>query len=319
MTERDASSETREADVDVGCEPVLRRAFELGRQHHGPLPLPFALFAAGVRDRVQRILQRAGGEATRVDVLRCTEQVAGADVFLVIACDQCVPGAWEAFVATFGPVLSALAARRGMARRVAEELGAELPGYLLLPPAAGTARTRLGTFDGASSLRTWLVTIVARRLANHLRDARRSLPDGQGTAADATLEPADKGPPLHELAALAEADRTLPSVVAAALASLSTRERVCLRLKYGHSATQREIAVILRVTESRVSQILKSACRELRSAIERGWKAVDASPTEWASVELALRTFLEKEPQAGARAATNREMESSSHVGSAGI
>jgi RNA polymerase sigma factor for flagellar operon FliA len=75
---------------------------------------------------------------------------------------------------------------------------------------------------------------------------------------------ADPSAPALDATMLEDSDR---SILAKGIANLPEQQRVVLALYYHRSLTLRQIAEVLHVTESRVSQIRSAAIRKLRESI----------------------------------------------------
>lgn len=244
-----------------GHEGTLRAAFAAGEASHGTLPLSFEVYAAQVLDLAGRRLARLGLPAGRESLAEVLSRTALADLHLATACEEGVEGAWETFSARYGPTLVALAIRRGARRGEAEDLARTLPGDLFSPPPTGGARTRLGTFDGSGSLAAWLGVMVGRRLADARRASGGASPQPGGVA-DPGADPAGRA-----------ADDETAALFAAALReawpTLTDREAVAIRLRYGDGLPQTAIARLFGVGEPRVSRILASAEDRLRAAVGR--------------------------------------------------
>jgi RNA polymerase sigma factor (sigma-70 family) len=264
-------------------EGVLRAAFDAGQRLHGPLALSFPAFAPGMLARVSAGLARLGLAAEGGGLAQGLERAAGADLFLALACEERTPGAWEVLVRCCSGRMKAMALRHGCADADAEDVARDLLGGLLLPPAGGTARTRLGTYTGAGSLASWLCAIVHRHLVDRAR-ARRSVPLDEARAA----APADPA----EAALDREAGRDVERAMAAAWERLTSREALALVCQFRDRMSQEEIGRLLAVRQPAVSKVLKSALGKLRAALERlGPEGADRARMRRIA-ELALAKYL---------------------------
>ncbi len=104
---------------------MLRRGYEEGRAAHGPLDLPVGIYAERVLLLTAR---RLGAAATEEEIAGALARAALGDLYLAVACEEGVPGAWERFTEEYGGTLVALAVRRGARGGEAEDLARELPG-----------------------------------------------------------------------------------------------------------------------------------------------------------------------------------------------
>lgn len=117
------------------------------------------------------------------------------------------------------------------------------------------ALSRLATIRDPERLRAWLFTIARRAIIDHYRSRRQDTP--LTTAADF----AHLWIESPELEALRREERQR---LAAYLAGLADREREVLGLKFAAGLTNREIAAVLRLSESNVGQIVHRAIVKLR-------------------------------------------------------
>lgn len=254
--------------------PALREAYDLGRRAHGPLPLAYEQFAAG----------HAGSRPP----------AHAADFYLARACDAGVDGAWERLQQAMDDPLRGFLHKRGASRSDADQLLGEAWGALASPPPRGAAATRIGTYDGRGSLRSWLATILWRRLADRWRTRHREEPL---EVAERMPQHADDDP--AEGAAHAESARRLGLALEDAWTHLTDRELHALVLKYRHQVPQKDIARILGVGAPRVSRILRSATNRLREALG-GLRDTPGTSGGWNGLMRTIETML-------ARSAAERE------------
>ncbi len=197
------------------------------------------------------------------------------DLALACACARGSEPAWEHFVRDYRPILLRIAShgqQTDRARDVADSIYAELYG---LEERDGARRSLFDYFHGRSTLAGWLKAVVAQRLVDKARAARRfePLPDGE-TAAPAT---ADRG----ETTALElEPDRRrhlglVRQALGAAIAGLDTRERLRLTLYYAQDMKLAAIGRVLGESEATASRKLERTRAGLRAAIERRLREID--------------------------------------------
>jgi RNA polymerase sigma factor (sigma-70 family) len=267
--------------------PLLRDGFRRGAEKYAGVPLPFGTFSsrgiALLRARVSRVGLDPGGPALR----EAASRAALEDLYLAIACDESVPGAWESFLGRFGPLVRSLARRQGANAADADSLADEIGGVLRLPPARGGARTRLGTFDGSGSLTAWLAVVVAHRVSDLRRGGRPAsldalLREDEGRSRDIPAASRD-GDPVRE-AARAEGAARLVDSIRRGLELLTDRERSALSWKYRDGLRQEEIARRLGVGPPRVSRILAAARGKLGVVIGR----MPEDEADWESLREAL-------------------------------
>jgi RNA polymerase sigma-70 factor (ECF subfamily) len=276
-------------------ESSLRRAFDQGRERFGPLPLDFQAFARGVVERLRdRIRALDAHGAVHGRLAEALERAAVADLFLAIACDQGIAGAWEVFSREFLPQLEALALRHGLSRARAREIAEDLLGKLATPSARPTTRTRFGTYQGRASLHSWLATLVLRRIADEFRkplapilesDLEGRESPGEGLAGlRASWPSSSRGQDdPSQLVINREVGLRLEESLREAWKDLTAKESQALLYKYRGGLSQREIARSLGLGESRVSRILQQGVEKIRRVIHRRFQA--ESPELWSDGE----------------------------------
>ena len=118
----------------------------------------------------------AGKTPTDPELLRYYESLHLVDVALACACAMGKESAWDHFVAEVRPTLYRAADAidaTGEAREAAQGLYAELFG---LRDQGGVRQSLFRYFHGRSSLTTWLRSILAQRMVDRHREARRLEP-----------------------------------------------------------------------------------------------------------------------------------------------
>jgi len=270
----------------------LRRAWEAGRLEYDDLPLPFEAFARGVLARLRRRLERAGVAPARGRLAAALGLTAGADLFLALACEGDVPGAWEALMGRLVPRLQQLALRRGASPAEAEELARELPGELVAPPRQGPARTLIGTYEGTGTLFSWLAGILLRRRALAARSSRTvPLVEAAGPGACATAPVCED--PARQASASELADR-LRSAFGEAWSALTPKEGLALLYKYRDGLPQTGIAQLLDVGPPRVTRLLQQGVDKVRSALVKrlGAATSEEGPGLWTALRGAVERSL---------------------------
>jgi RNA polymerase sigma-70 factor (ECF subfamily) len=166
------------------------------------------------------------------------------------------PPAWERFLKEFGPAVvraaAAVLSRRtsGAARGEAEDVAQKVFALLLESDAR-----LLRSFQGRSSLSTWLIGIARRQALMLLRGERPQAPLPRAAASPSPG-------PLEDVAR-AESEGQLE----AAFSGLSPRERLILALHYRDRVPYAEIAALLGVSPNSVSPLLDRARERLKAGL----------------------------------------------------
>jgi RNA polymerase sigma-70 factor len=262
---------------------LLRREYEKARERYGSLPLSFDAYAAGVIQRAEARLDKSRLEASD-SLEELLQRTALPDLFLAVACETDVPGAWETLSRMFLPRLEPVILRRGATPADAEEIVANLPGDLARPVDGGAPY--IARYDGSGSLFRWLATVVLRRHADRLRRNRIKSLD---TGADAP-DPRSNDPAEHVLDG--EAAECLKQALEAAFEKLTRREFLSVHFKYRAGLPQRRIASLVDTDEPGLSRILGRAVQKIRDAVNRRVE-VDGHPAEGGHRWQALKETLE--------------------------
>ena len=269
-------------------ETLLRRARAEALRRYGPLELSLEDFSSEALRRAEVGLCRRGVDpAGRLD--GALARAALPDLFLAVACERNVDGAWEALTQRVLPELRAVALRCNASSSEAEEIVASLPGDLVAPVRGDPDVTRLSTYDGSGSLRGWLSAMVARRSADRGRE-RRPQP----------IESAPEPRAVSVRTEIAELGERLRAVLCEAWSALTPKESLALLLCYRDGLAQKKVAAVLAVGEPRLSRLLKGATGKLRDRVERAFRAEDsrrwsAEDELWSGTREVLATFLQEQ------------------------
>jgi len=214
----------------------------------------------------------AGRPPSTAEVEQYLESLHIQDLALACACARGSESAWDHFVSHYRPILLRIASRgqqADSARDVADSIYAELYG---LGGRDGTRRSLFDYFHGRSSLAGWLKAVVAQRLVDRARAARRfePLPEDNASA------PATPGSPDFEL----DPDRQrflglVRQALAGALAELGPRNKLRLSLYYAHGMKLAAIGRVLGESEATSSRKLERTRSGLRAAVEKRLRETD--------------------------------------------
>jgi len=253
------------ADLGAG---LLERLAQKGQA--GRWGLEAEEFAAALRRSVTH--RFSGSEASAAEVEQYLASLHLEDLALACACARGRESAWEHFVRDFRPVLLRIASRgqqADRARDVADSVYGDLYG---LDERDGDRRSLFDYFHGRSSLAGWLKAVVAQRLVDRARAARRFEPLPEGDAS----EPRGPGGAAFEL----DPDRQrflglARQALAAALAGLDARDRLRLSLYYAQGMKLAAVGRVLGESEATSSRKLERTRSTLRAVIERRLRDVD--------------------------------------------
>ena len=182
-----------------------------------------------------------------------------ADLELARLCADGDEHAWERFVREYRPLLyraaDALDRTQG-AREIADSLYADLYGI-----ASGAERqSLLRSYQGRSSLATWLRAVLAQRYVDRVRVQRKTAPLPDEETAGRGEEP---DPDRARYVALVR------RALACAIAALTPRDRLRLGCYYVQELTLAETGRVLNESEATSSRRLARARTAIRRGVER--------------------------------------------------
>jgi RNA polymerase sigma-70 factor (ECF subfamily) len=205
-----------------------------------------------------------GRPPSPAEVEQYLESLHLEDLALACACARGRESAWDHFVRQYRPILLRIASRGQQpdrARDVAESIYGELYG---LDERDGARKSHFDYFHGRSSLAGWLKAVVAQRLVDKARAARRFEPLPED---DVSTPP---GSPAFELDA--DRQRSLALVrhaLARALAALEPRDKLRLSLYYAQEMKLAAVGRVLGESEATSSRKLERTRGALRAAVEK--------------------------------------------------
>ena len=248
---------------------------DLGRDHADPIAAAYARAHGAHPDLPEETFAEAIGLSVRAwadkldappglgEIRAYIETLHAEDLALACLCRAGEARAWEKLVTEYRNALYAAARAitrdEGSSRDLADELYADLYG---LAERDGRRRSLLDYFHGRSSLRTWLQAVIAQRWVDRNRRFARAerIAAAQETIVAMAPDPADptRAPYLTAFA------RTF----SAAVAELSSRDRLRLNLYYAQELTLKEIGRLMNEYESSVSRHLLRSRKKLRHRVE---------------------------------------------------
>jgi RNA polymerase sigma-70 factor (ECF subfamily) len=201
----------------------------------------------------------AGATQTEVETFLLTLRIE--ELALARACAAGHNAAWEIFLTRYREKLyqSALRIARedSAARDLADTLYAELYGT---GTREGERVSKLASFTGRGSLEGWLRTVLAQEFVNRYRRTKRLVSlDEEGEEGSQFAAPEPEPVPSP--------DARLESATDAALAALSSDERLVLAAYFLDGRTLAEIAGMLGVHESTISRKVDKLAKSLRKKI----------------------------------------------------
>lgn len=259
--------------LKTDLEPVITGAYSEGQARFGDLGLGLQTYA----NRIDSILHKHLGKSPAPDnALRFVKALHGRDLYLATACAQSSPGltlenpqepverasvAWKTLETTYKGFIYDLVRFFYRSSFVAQDLADNILAELFLPDRSG--HSRIASYDGRSSLGTWLRVVISNRSIN----AQRCSACGKST---------DLQPDLPDIPAFANIELTLRAQryreamedsLAIACRGLSPRERLMLLWRYQDGLQLGQIARLLGIHQSNVTRQLVRMQGKLRDDV----------------------------------------------------
>jgi RNA polymerase sigma-70 factor (ECF subfamily) len=183
------------------------------------------------------------------------------DLYLALACARGSEAAWNRFTLMYSRYIQSAATFVTPPSSTPTEIADNVLVDLFLPGPSG--RSRIGSYEGRSSLATWLRVVVTHHAANERERLRNSIGDPQV-------------PDVPDELATSRMDASLRAcrygtMIRDALRSscdcLTERERLILLLRYDEGLQFGQIARIFGVHQSTITRQIERACKRLREAV----------------------------------------------------
>ncbi len=264
---------------------VARDRYRLASEVHGNLGVSVEDFEAHLRRIAERCL---GGDVSEDAETQFLRSLHTNDLLLTVACARGSDAGWRRFHASYRKYLSDVTRRLLGGTPGLEEIGEGIWIDLFLPDRSG--QSRIASYDGRSSLATWLRVVVSNRVINERQ--RRSFSAGD---IEAIPEPVDPSA-LTDVEARLRRSRYQTMIVGAfkqALASLETREALLVLLRYDQGLQLGEVARLFDVHQSTITRQLDRIVERLRNQVVARLKSdyfLDAAQIE-ECLSVACDTF----------------------------
>lgn len=254
-------------------------AYEAGYAIHGDLELGFEEYS----DRLPLTVRKCGH---REEDSRAAEflirELHTTDLYLSAACALSRDKAWWRFDALYRKYINDLVSYICSVRTIAMEIRESFAAHLFLPDSTG--RSRISSYDGRSSLPTWLRVIVTNRIIN---EGHRKCNSTQRDEPQPEIEDRTALPCLERHLALGRYELLLRRAVRHACETLSDKERELLLSRFDHGAQLGEIAQRFSVHQSTITRTLERIGRRLRGeviSILTAWDLDEAAIHECLSI-----------------------------------
>jgi RNA polymerase sigma-70 factor len=240
-------------------DPLISTAYSDGRVRFGDLGLDLPIYTQRIYAIVRKHLGASPLEKAALDFAR---NLHGPDLYLATACAQHSLGtngngagdasmAWKTLEKTYKGFICDLVRFFYSTSFAAQDLADSILAELFLPDRSGASR--IASYDGRSSLSTWLRVVVCNRAIN----ARRCSSSVKNTEIHAEIP---DEPALQHIELTLRAKRystVLGDALELACKRLSPRERLILLWRYEDGLQLGQIAKLLGIHQSNVTRQLE--------------------------------------------------------------
>jgi RNA polymerase sigma-70 factor len=258
----------------ANLDEAIVALYSEGYSRFGDLGLGLKVFDERVRNIARKYL---GSSPTTDEALAFISSLHGRDLYLTTACAQNGLGAqqsggkisaqqasipWKTFEATYKGHIHNLARLFHHPGFIADDLADSVLADLFLPDRSGVSR--IASYDGRSTLATWLRVVVCNRAINVHRSSNDNSPDPD------ILAKLEDLPALQNIDFAVRAARYGPALkdsIATACRGLTPRERLMLLWRYEHELQLGQIARLLGIHQSNVTRQLEQTQSKLREKV----------------------------------------------------
>jgi len=254
--------------LDLELQPIISTAYSDGQVRFGELGLELPLYTQRIHCIVQKHL---GASPLPSRAIEFAKSLHGSDLYLATACAQHTVGttdpaghasiAWKTLEKTYKGFICDLARFFFSSSFAAQDLADNLLADLYLPDRSGTSR--IASYDGRSSLTTWLRVVVCNRAINGKRCS------ASAKSTDIQMEIPDE-PALSSIELTVRARRygqILGDSLELACRHLTPRERLILLWRYEDGLQLGQIARMLGIHQSNVTRQLERMQAKLRDKV----------------------------------------------------
>jgi RNA polymerase sigma-70 factor, ECF subfamily len=249
-----------EKELQLWFDTYADRVYQNGYYFHGDLQVISREFKAHLWAIIEKYL---GENATGDNVIRVINSLHGDDLYLAFACAKHSPQAWERFSNSYRRYIRDFSAFVSPVKSVASEPAESIFADLFLPDRSG--RSRIASYDGRSSLATWLRVIICHRAINER--ARKSNNMAQ---LDELCEKADGEAMLSIEMALRSSlyQSLIRDSLEHACGELTDRERLLLLLRYENGLQLRQIGRLFGLHQANITRQLGRVQAKIRQSFE---------------------------------------------------
>jgi RNA polymerase sigma-70 factor len=242
-------------------DSLVKAAYGKAFAKHGDLELPFVAFHEGLTHITERCLGREAPWEARAEFL---PKLHTDDLYLTTACALNSDAAWARFYSLYQKYVKDLLRYLCAARNVPADPVSDILMDLFLPDRSG--RSRIASYDGRSSLATWLRVVVNHRVINEGQSRHNSF-----RRAELCPELADESAleKLEMSIKAARYEQIIQECLKSACDVLSPQEKLMVLSRFEKGLHLGEIADSFGVHQSTVTRSLERVARKIREHVVR--------------------------------------------------
>jgi RNA polymerase sigma-70 factor len=247
-------------ELQLSLQAFVERLYRNGYSCHGDLQVGLKEFEV----KLWSIFEKYLGEYANGDnAVRLLNTLHGNDLYLAFACAQHSPVAWDRFTRIYRKYIHDLTAFVCPVKSVVYELAETILTNLFLPDHPGYSR--IASYDGRSSIATWLRAIISHRVINE----RERKFNGIIQLNDDLFEKADERAWLSiEMDLISNRYRALIiDSMEHACNELTDRERLMLLLRYDNCLQVGQIGQIFGHHQATITRQLERVQAKIRLAV----------------------------------------------------
>jgi RNA polymerase sigma-70 factor (ECF subfamily) len=247
-------------ELQLSFEAFVERLYRNGYSCHGDLQVGLKEFEVKLWSVVEKSL---GENAPGDKAVRIINSLHGNDLYLAFACAQHSSAAWDRFTNIYRKYIHDLTAFVCPVKSLVYELAETILTDLFLPDRSGYSR--IASYDGRSSLATWLRAIISHRAINE----RERKFNGMTQLNDDLFEKADERA-LLKLEMVLRSSRyhvLIKDSLKHACNELTDRERLMLLLRYNNGLQLGQIGCLFSLHQATIARQLERVQAKIRQAV----------------------------------------------------
>jgi RNA polymerase sigma-70 factor, ECF subfamily len=249
-----------EKALQLRFDIYTEQVYQHGYYFHGDLQIIPGEFKAHLWNIIEKYLD---DKASDNDISRIINSLHGDDLYLAFACAQHSPQAWDRFTNSYRGYIHNLAAFVSPVKCVGYELAENILADLFFPDRSG--RSRIASYNGRSSLATWLRVIICHRAINE-----RARKFNNMTQLDNLCEKAD-GEAVRSIEMALRSSRyrsLIRDSLEHACGELTDRERLLLLLRYEKGLQLGQIGRLFGLHQANITRQLGRVQAKIRQSFE---------------------------------------------------